>query len=186
MYALLDEELLQKIGWSIEQFAKKAKSVNAQIIQYRNKRDSLDEIKSRLKEIVLLFDGVVIINDYHQLTHLCHGLHIGQEDLKDFGLSPQEAVLNLRKEIGKKAWLGLSTHNVKEIEIANTLPLDYIGLGAYRNTQTKSVRNILGDALPKLAKLSRHPVAAIGGVKLNDKIDNVSYLVVGSALYTQE
>jgi len=183
IYALLDEDSLQKFDWSTKQFVKRAKSVGAQIIQYRNKNGSLNEVKNRLQEIVLLFDGVVIINDYHQLAHLCHGLHIGQEDLKSFGTSPQEAVLHLRRKIGEKAWLGLSTHNAKEIEIANNLPLSYIGLGAYRNTQTKSVANILGDALPKLAKLSRHPVAAIGGVKLDDKIDNVTYLVVGSVLY---
>jgi len=183
IYALLDEDSLQKFGWNTKQFVERAKNVDAQIIQYRNKNGSLNEIKNRLQEIVSLFDGVVIVNDYPELAHLCHGLHVGQEDLRSFGISPQEAVLHLKRKIGDSRWLGLSTHNAEEIEIANTLPLNYIGLGAYRNTSTKSDAKVLGDALPKLAALSHHPVAAIGGVKLNDKIDNITYLVVGSALY---
>lgn len=183
IYALLDEASLQKFGWNTKQFVEKAKNVGAQIIQYRNKNGSLNEIKNRLQEIVSLFDGIVIVNDYPELAHLCHGLHVGQEDLKNFGACPKQAVLTLKKKIGDSRWLGISTHNAKEIEIANTLPLNYIGLGAYRNTNTKSDARVLGDELPNLAALSRHPVAAIGGVTLSDKIDNVTYLVIGSALY---
>ncbi|WOE70903.1 thiamine phosphate synthase [Hydrogenimonas thermophila] len=183
IYALLDEASLQKFGWNTKQFVERAKNVGAQIIQYRNKNGSLKEIKSRLEEIVSLFDGIVIVNDYPELAHLCHGLHVGQEDLKNFGATPHEAVLTLKKKIGDSCWLGISTHNAEEIEIANTLPLNYIGLGAYRNTNTKSDARVLGDELPRLAALSHHPVAAIGGVTLSDKIDNVTYLVIGSALY---
>ena len=184
IYALLDESSLQKHSWSIKDFIKRAKSVDAKIIQYRNKSGSLVEVERRLKQIVSLFDGIVIVNDYPQLAHLCHGLHVGQEDLKRFGSSPKEAVLTLKGMIGDSSWLGLSTHNAEEVEIANSLPLSYIGLGAYRDTQTKSDAKVLGDKLPKIAKLSSHPVAAIGGVKLSDKIDNVSYLVIGSDLYS--
>jgi len=183
IYALLDEETLQSKGWSINQFINRAKSKGAKILQYRNKNGSLKEIEGRLKEIVSLFDGVVIVNDYLQLAYLCDGLHIGQEDLKNFGDTPYEAVLNIREKLGTFKWLGLSTHNEDEIKIANELPLNYIGLGAYRDTKTKSDAKILGDKLPKLAKLSRHLVAAIGGVRLDDKIANVEYLVVGSGMY---
>jgi len=186
IYALLDEDSLQKFGWNTKQFVERAKSVDAKIIQYRNKNGSLNDVRKRLKEIVSLFDGVVVINDYHELVHLCHGLHIGQEDLKNFGASPYDSVITLKKIIGDSSWLGLSTHNAEEIEIANTLPLNYIGLGAYRDTQTKSNVNVLGEELPKLAALSRHPVAAIGGVTLKDKIDNVAYLVIGSDFYNGE
>ena len=183
IYALLDEDSLQKFGWNTKQFVERAKNVGAQIIQYRNKNGSPNEIKNRLQEIVSLFDGRVIVNDYPELSHLCHGLHVGQEDLRNFGATPYEAVLTLKKKIGEYRWLGISTHNAEEIEIANSLPLNYIGLGAYRNTHTKSDAKVLGDLLPKLAARSKHPVAAIGGVSLSDKIDNVTYLVVGSALY---
>jgi thiamine-phosphate pyrophosphorylase len=74
--------------------------------------------------------------------------------------------------------VGLSTHNIKEILEANKLPLDYIGLGAYRKTSTKNTSNILGDKIINLIKYSYHPVAVIGGVKIYDKIPSIK--VIGS------
>ena len=75
--------------------------------------------------------------------------------------------------------VGLSTHNKEEILKANKLPLNYIGLGAYRHTSTKETPNILGEKINKLILYSHHPVAIIGGVKLSDKT-KANYKVVGS------
>jgi len=75
--------------------------------------------------------------------------------------------------------VGLSTHNREEIAEANKLPLDYIGLGAYRATSTKNTSNILGDKIIDLIKFSNHPVAVIGGVKIYDKIPS-KFKVIGS------
>ncbi|NQY93947.1 MAG: thiamine phosphate synthase, partial [Campylobacteraceae bacterium] len=88
----------------------------------------------------------------------------------------------IRKKIGNKI-LGLSTHNEIEILEANTFDIDYIGLGAYKTTTTKDVKNQLGEKLPYLAKISKHPVCAIGGVKINDIIENTSYNVIGSGMF---
>ena len=63
------------------------------------------------------------------------------------------------------------------------MDLNYIGLGAFKQTSTKNVTNILGENLDKLASFSRHKVAAIGGVKLEDIFENVTYHVIGSGLY---
>ena len=72
-----------------------------------------------------------------------------------------------------------------EIEIleANELDLDMIGLGAYKNTNTKDVSTILGSKISYLAKISKHPVCAIGGVKVEDIIENIRFNVVGSGFY---
>ncbi len=75
--------------------------------------------------------------------------------------------------------VGLSTHNKKEILEANKLPLNYIGLGAYRRTSTKNTSNILGKNIKKLIKNSHLPVAVIGGVKIYDKIPS-KFKVIGS------
>jgi len=183
IYALLDEESLQLQEWSIERFIRRAKDVDAKILQYRNKIEPIKTIRKKLKKIRDLYSGIVIINDYPELVYLCHGVHVGQEDLKDYEDDPKEAIYEIRRMTNFFGWIGLSTHNLEEIEVANSLPIDYIGLGAYRNTNTKSDAKVLGDELSKLAKLSHHPVAAIGGVRLDDKIDNVTYLVVGSGMY---
>ena len=83
----------------------------------------------------------------------------------------------------KDKLLGLSTHNELEILEANDLPLDMIGLGAYKNTSTKDVSTILGSKISYLAKISKHPVCAIGGVKVDDIIENIRFNVVGSGFY---
>ena len=78
---------------------------------------------------------------------------------------------------------GISTHNELEILEANKLDIDYIGLGAYRDTSTKKdISGILGDKISYLAKISKHPVGAIGGVKVDDDIEHITYNVVGSGL----
>ena len=93
------------------------------------------------------------------------------------------AVAKVREIIGRKQ-LGLSTHNLEEIEEANTLDLDYIGLGAYRSTQTKSEANVGGKALLEVAKSSKHPVGMIGGVRIEDAFEApIVYKVIGSGLY---
>jgi len=94
-----------------------------------------------------------------------------------------EAVNLIRYKIGKKL-LGLSTHNKEEILEANALDLDYIGLGAYRATQTKSEANVGGEALLDAASYSKHPVGMIGGVRVDDVFYNpIVYKVIGSGLY---
>ena len=94
-----------------------------------------------------------------------------------------EAVKQIRRKIGRKV-LGLSTHNKEEILEANTLNLDYIGLGAYRVTHTKTEANVGGKALIEAAKHSKHPVGMIGGVTLDDVFEeSIRYKVIGSGLY---
>ncbi|NPA11571.1 MAG: thiamine phosphate synthase, partial [Epsilonproteobacteria bacterium] len=79
----------------------------------------------------------------------------------------------------EKGMVGLSTHNKDEVLEANSYPLSYIGLGAYRPTSTKDTTNILGEKILEIAKLSTHPVAIIGGVRLDDEIE-CEYKVIGS------
>jgi len=67
---------------------------------------------------------------------LVDGVHLGQEDLKSIDVNPYNAVSKVRDKIKDKV-LGLSTHNLREIQIANSLKVDYIGLGSYRTTETK-------------------------------------------------
>ena len=81
--------------------------------------------------------------------------------------------------------LGISTHNLEEILEANSLNLDYIGLGAYRDTKTKSDAKTKGTKLLKIARESKHKVALIGGVKIIDDFKThpqISYKVIASDL----
>jgi thiamine-phosphate pyrophosphorylase len=100
----------------------------------------------------------------------------------DIDDNKSKAIEIMREKIGSKI-LGISTHNIDEVKEANNLNIDYIGLGAYRATNTKSEAKVLGDEIFEIAKLSNHKVAIIGGVKLDDKFgDEISYIVIGSGL----
>lgn len=110
-------------------------------------------------------------------------MHIGQEDIREFDDDPAIAIAKVRARIGRKI-LGLSTHNKQEIEVSNRLDIDYIGLGAYRSTATKSEANVGGKELLDIAKHSIHPVGIIGGVRVEDIFEMpIVYKVIGSDLY---
>lgn len=182
IYALLDYDVLNQKEWSIEKFVRKCKSLNVKIIQYRDKKGSIKRKQQNLQRIKSLCDITLIVNDSIELAKFCDGLHLGQEDLANLASTKKEAIHKVRAKIGKKI-LGISTHNKEEIKEANELDIDYIGLGAYRATSTKGDATVLKERLDELASLSFKPVGAIGGVKLNDVIENVTYLVVGSDIY---
>lgn len=182
LYALCDRELLHSRNISLEQFVQKAQNHDASILQYRNKTDDIATIKNDLIRIRKLWDGFLIINDHYELIALCDGVHIGQEDLSVIDSDPIKAITILKATIGEDKIIGLSTHNAHEIKIANSLEINYIGLGAYRATSTKNDAKVLGDELDNFASLSKHPVAAIGGIRLDDVFEHVTYKVIGSGL----
>ena len=182
LYALCDQELLDSRGISLEDFIEIAKSKNAEIIQYRNKKSDIAFIKAQLIRIRKMYAGFLIINDSYELVEFCDGVHLGQEDLKNIDAEVSRAVTIVRSVIGKDKILGISTHNEDEVLQANTMDLNYIGLGAYKDTSTKEVSNTLGDSLDTIAAKSKHFVGAIGGVKMSDSFVNVRYHVIGSGL----
>ncbi len=180
LYALLDFDSLQRRGYSLEKFLPLLK--DAALLQYRDKTNPPEIQKQNLLFLKRHFHNPVLINDRLELAKYCDGLHLGQEDLLRYGANGAEAAAYVRQRLGEKLF-GLSTHDREEILEANTLPLDYIGLGAYRATGTKKDACVLGEKLPELALYSSYPVAAIGGVKKDEIIENVTYNVVGSGLY---
>jgi len=181
LYALCDQDMLDKNGISIDEFVAIAKKQNAEIIQYRNKNGDIAFIKEQLIAIRKQFEDFLIINDAYELVEYCDGVHMGQEDLLKIDADIHKAVAILRSLIKEDKILGISTHNKKEVLEANKMDLNYIGLGAFRETATKSdISSILGNDLEKIAAESKHLVAVIGGVKLTDRFENVTYSVIGS------
>lgn len=183
LYALCDQDMLDKKHLSIEEYISLAQSHNAKILQYRNKNADIAFIKQQLIQIRKLYDGFLIVNDAYELVEFCDGVHVGQGDLSAIDSDPLKAVKVLRSVVSSDKILGISTHNEEEVLLANQMDLNYIGLGAYRATTTKSdVSTHLGDTLDAIASKSKHPVAAIGGVRLEDAFENVAYHVIGSGL----
>ena len=183
IYALVDQETLQKKGVSLQDLLLRINLLPVPFLQYRNKFGSLAEKQRVLEEIRKHYFGKLIINDAIELIEYADGLHLGQEDMQGYSGDKSEAVAIIREKIGDKI-LGLSTHNRTEIEEANRLDIDYIGLGAYRSTGTKRDAKVVGASLLEIAKLSKYPVAIIGGVRLEDEFEApIEYKVIGSSLY---
>jgi len=182
LYVLCDYETLIKKNITLEKFVQLCKIKDVKLIQYRDKISSLDKQKENLQYLKENLEIPIIINDKIELIEYADGLHLGQEDFDAIHKDKKIVCKLIRAKIKNKL-LGLSTHNEVEILEANELPLDMIGLGAYRNTSTKDVSTVLGEKIVYLSKISKHPVCAIGGVKVGEKIDNVTFNVVGSGFY---
>ena len=182
LYVLCDYETLLKKNISLEKFVDLCKKKDVKIVQYRDKISSLQEQKTNLLYLKSQLNIPIIINDKIELIEFADGLHLGQEDLDKIHKDKELAVKLVRLKIKDKL-LGLSTHNEIENLEANELALDMIGLGAYKNTSTKDVSTILGSKISYLAKISKYPVCAIGGVKIEDIIENIRFNVVGSVFY---
>lgn len=185
IYALCDFELLEKYNFSLSSYLEKISLYDIVYIQYRDKANSLEIQKQNVEYLKKHTNIPIIINDSLELLKVADGLHVGQEDLEELSKSlklPPENTIKFIKKTNHNKIIGLSTHNEKEILEANKFEIDYIGLGAYRTTTTKDVSNMLGEKASYLAKISSHPVGLIGGVKIDDDVENISYNVIGSGL----
>lgn len=184
LYAITDEHLLK------EDFTKKVEKAlksGVDIIQYRakkkNAKDMIEEAIA-LKKLCIKYNVPLIINDRVDIALAvdADGIHVGREDIP---------VLYIRKLIGNNKILGLSTKNLKHVEEANKLPVDYIGFGSIFPTNTKEDAKVAGlEKLKKAVKISLQPVVAIGGINENN-IDAVlkagcSGVAVVSAIFAGE
>ncbi len=100
-----------------------------------------------------------IVNDDIELALLldADGVHIGQED---------ESAQAVRRKIGDKI-LGVSTHNLKEVEKAIAEGADYIGIGPIYTTKTKEdAQSAQGTVLIKEVRSMGIdiPIVGIGGI----------------------
>src|SRR5689334_234032 len=72
----------------------------------------------------------IVINDRVDIAMAlgADGVHLGQSDM------PVDAA---RRLLGPEAIVGFSTHNIPQVEIAATLPVDYVAFGPLFDTRTK-------------------------------------------------
>lgn len=112
-----------------------------------------------VKKLLVPFHVPLIINDRIDVALACgaDGVHIGQEDMP---------YLTARKLMGEKAIIGLSVETWEDVEAANKLDVDYIGVSPVFATPTKTdTKEPWGlEGLKKIKGYSRHPLVAIGGI----------------------
>jgi thiamine-phosphate pyrophosphorylase len=113
----------------------------------------------RIKELLAPFGVPLIINDRADVALAvgAEGVHVGQQDM------PCETV---RRLLGPRAIIGLSVESWEDVERAQSLPVDYLGVSPLFATPTKTdTKGTWGiEGLARIRAFSRHPLVAIGGL----------------------
>ncbi|PSW21186.1 thiamine phosphate synthase [Photobacterium sanctipauli] len=132
------------------------------MVQLREKHGDVREFIKRAQVLKSLLSGTgvpLIINDRVDVALAvdADGVHLGQSDM------PAELA---RRLIGDDKILGLSVENELQLEAAQSLPVDYLGLSAIFPTPTKTdtVHAWGIDGLAKAVVTSQLPLVAIGGI----------------------
>lgn len=164
LYAIVDVSCFAaplRTTAAIVDYAKDLAAGGATLIQYRDKVGTTREMLSHARELRrVLGDGVTLImNDRADICLAAgyNGVHVGQDDL-----SPEGA----RIVIGPERVLGVSTHNLEQLQEADAGPADYIAFGPVFATSSK--RNpdaIVGlDGIRQARAATKKPLVAIGGI----------------------
>lgn len=136
----------------------------ATLVQIRDKQTPVRELLQdllRCTEFAEKHGVLLVIDDRCDLVLCCGaaGVHLGQEDI-----APEAA----RKLLGAKRVIGYSTHSLKQVKLAASLPVDYLGFGPVYSTSTrKDPAPVVGlRGLARACRESPQPVVAIGGIDL--------------------
>jgi len=148
------------------EIAKKAIAGGIDIIQLREKtlkESQIIKLGRKLSTLCKKSNIVFIVNDNPHIAKEVNadGVHLGQEDIKEYSLK------KTRKILGKNKIIGLSTHSLEEAKKANTYDINYIAFGPIFRTKTKNY--FIGtEEVPQVLKISRLPVFFIGGINYSN------------------
>jgi thiamine-phosphate pyrophosphorylase len=175
LYAIVDEEVARSAGWTVPDLSKAFLRGGAKLLQIRAKT-------ARSAALLKMCDAVVaearscgariIVNDRADIARLASaaGVHLGQEDLP---------VAAARALLGPAAVVGLSTHDVPQVDAADIDAITYLAVGPVFETPNKAMGSravgldlvrYAAQAVRRWAETgatrSRLPVVAIGGITL--------------------
>src|SRR6266850_5995563 len=131
LYAILESSKFPD-GPSLCAFAEELAAGGVTLVQYRNKKGNAREMLEQARELKRRLPKSVqlVMNDRADLCLAAgfDGVHVGQDDL-----SPEGA----RKVISNSLALGVSTHNPKQVKIADNSSADYLAIGPVFATSAK-------------------------------------------------
>lgn len=162
LYLVTDRVLAR--GRDISDIVREAVAGGVTMVQLREKNISTREfvqLGCALKSILLTSGVPLIINDRVDVAMACDadGVHIGQSDMP-YAIA--------RGMLGPDKIIGLSVESFGQIEEANGLDVDYLGVSPVFATKTKTdtVSPFGLDGLKKAVLMSRHPLVGIGGMNI--------------------
>lgn len=166
LYVLITESVCKK-PWL--ETAEQAILGGADCLQFREKELETGEFFRRAKQFVEMcrrHNVISIVNDRADIALAvdADGVHVGQTDLP-----AREA----RKLIGSRKILGVSTHNLAQAKQAVLDGADYIGVGPFFESATKTRDFVAGaDYARQVAEQIRVPAVAIAGIS-EQNVDEV-------------
>jgi thiamine-phosphate pyrophosphorylase len=144
-------------------FSEQLLAGGARLIQLRDKSLDTRRFLSCARELrrVTAKRAKLIINDRADLCVAAgaDGVHLGQDDL-----SPAAARSIFSAE--QKLWIGYSTHNLSQVQEADSMPVDYIAVGPVFATASKTNPDpMIGlEGVRAARAATRKPLVAIGGI----------------------
>jgi len=166
--AILDIDVAARAGWSAVDLANAYLKGGARFLQLRAKDASGAEFLEVARCIVALARGcgaAVVVNDRADIAALAEadGVHVGQTDL---------APALIRRIVGNRAIVGLSTHTTDQLTLAVAEPVTYVAIGPVFSTPTKAtgydaVGLDMVRAAAAIAGAAGRPLVAIGGITLD-------------------
>jgi len=157
LYAIIDAALVPEVV----AFARELVAGGVTLIQYRNKQGSPRAMLSDARELrrVLPDSVTLIMNDRADLCLAAgfSGVHVGQEDL---------SVEGARRVCAAPLTIGVSTHNLEQVAVANESSADYIAIGPVFSTSSKKDPDpVVGlDGVRAARVMTKKPLVAIGGI----------------------
>lgn len=159
LYAIIDAAFFPDT-LALLAFAGELRDTGVALFQYRNKTVNARQMLSHARELRRKLEGVrLIMNDRADLCLAAgfDGVHVGQDDL---------SVEGVRRVVGEKLWVGISTHVPEQVEAAAATSADYVAVGPVFTTSSKANPDpVIGLEGVRVARsLTRKPLVAIGGI----------------------
>lgn len=160
LYMVTDRELIAERD--LEEVVSQAVKGGAAYVQLREKKATTREFllwAEKIKNLLSPLKIPLIINDRIDiaLAVRAEGVHLGQEDM------PAPIA---RRLLGPGAIIGLSVETWDDVEEAQHLDVNYLGISPVYETPTKTdTKGNWGlEGVRKIRSYSRHPLVAIGGL----------------------
>lgn len=170
IYFVTDEAACK--GKPLESVVFDAARAGAFCVQLREKKTDTRLFFQKAQTLLTILKPMgipLIINDRVDIALAAgaDGVHLGQSDMP---------YAHARQLMGPKALIGLSVETWEDVEKAQDMDVDYLGVSPVFSTPTKTdTKDPWGiDGLKKIRGYSRHPLVAIGGINASNAGDIIN------------